>query len=283
MRSSVSGGFRAIACALAGMASTLVARADDVGRYPNWTGQWARVGSPNFDPTKPPGKGQQVPLTPEAQAAFDKIAANRAQGGLENSLSVTCVPNGMPRMMIDYETSDFFVTPAATYLWFDFSNELRRIYTDGRAWPAKIEPSFSGYSIGVWKDSAGSGRFDTLEVETRGLRGPRTFDGTGVSLHADNQSVIKERFFNDKADPGLLRDEITVEDHALTRPYTVTRAYKRVEKIVYTDNFCALDTSYVILGDENYFVGADGYMMPAKKGQKPPDLRYFGGEKQQGR
>ena len=31
---------------------------------------------------------------------------------------------------------------------------------------------------------------------------------------------------------------------------------------------------------ENYMLSADGYLMPAKKGQKPPDLRYFNRAKQ---
>jgi hypothetical protein len=31
----------------------------------------------------------------------------------------------------------------------------------------------------------------------------------------------------------------------------------------------------VKIGKENYMVSADGFLMPAKKGQKPPDLRYF--------
>ncbi len=60
-------------------------------------------------------------------------------------------------------------------------NELRRIYTDGRAWPAKITPTFAGYSIGKWLDEDGDGRYDTLVVETRGFKGPRTFDGTPAS------------------------------------------------------------------------------------------------------
>jgi hypothetical protein len=30
-----------------------------------------------------------------------------------------------------------------------------------------------------------------------------------------------------------------------------------------------------MIGKENYFMSADGYLMPAKKGQQPPDLRYF--------
>jgi hypothetical protein len=30
-----------------------------------------------------------------------------------------------------------------------------------------------------------------------------------------------------------------------------------------------------VIGKENYFLSADGLLMPAKKDQPPPDLRYF--------
>ena len=38
---------------------------------------------------------------------------------------------------------------------------------------------------------------------------------------------------------------------------------------------CAENNPYVAIGDETYFLSADGLLMPMKKGQKPPDLRYF--------
>ena len=31
----------------------------------------------------------------------------------------------------------------------------------------------------------------------------------------------------------------------------------------------------VMIGKENYFLSADGLLMPAKKDQAPPDTRYF--------
>ena len=37
---------------------------------------------------------------------------------------------------------------------------------------------------------------------------------------------------------------------------------------------CA-DNQHVAIGKENYFLSADGLLMPAKKNQAPPDLRYF--------
>jgi hypothetical protein len=44
-------------------------------------------------------------------------------------------------------------------------------------------------------------------------------------LHFDNQSVFKERIFRDKGDAKILHDEVTVIDHALTRPWTVDKKY----------------------------------------------------------
>jgi hypothetical protein len=54
--------------------------------------------------------------------------------------------------------------------------------------------------------------------------GPRVYDGTGLPLHYDNQSIFKERIYLDKANPNILHNEITVIDHALTRPWTVDKA-----------------------------------------------------------
>ena len=112
---------------------------------------------------------------------------------------------------------EFIVQPKITYILFE-DNLPRRIYTDGRSWPAEPEPSFAGYSIGHWVDEVGEGRFNLLEIETRYMKGPRTFDASGLPLHEDNQTVVKERIFLDKAKPDLLYDEITTIDRALTRP-----------------------------------------------------------------
>ncbi len=59
------------------------------------------------------------------------------------------------------------------------------------------------------------------------MKGPRSYDSTGLPLHQDNQTVVKERIYLDKADPNMLYDDITVIDHALTRPWTITKKYVR--------------------------------------------------------
>jgi hypothetical protein len=81
--------------------------------------------------------------------------------------------------------------------------------------------------------------------------------------------------FLDKADPDVLRDEITTIDHALTRPWTITRSYRRQRNPVWVEHICVESNQYVFIGKETYFVGGDGHLMPTKKDQVPPDLRYF--------
>jgi hypothetical protein len=183
----------------------------------------------------------------------------------------------MPRVMIAYEPFEVIVTPEITYVRVDHLGEFRRIYTDGRDWPAEIRPSFEGYSIGKWVDQDGVGRYNALEVETRGFKGPRAYDASGLPLHRDNQSVFKERIYLDGANPNLLHDDITVIDHGLTRPWTVNKTYRRNTnpRPIWIEYICAEGQQLVWIGNQGYMLSADGLLMPAKKDQPPPDLRYF--------
>ena len=136
-----------------------------------------------------------------------------------------------------------------------------------------------GYSIGKWVDEGGTGQYNLLEVETRNMKGPRSFDPSGIPLHDDNQTIVMERIYLDKADSNILRDEITTIDHALTRPWTVTKNYGRYRNSIWIESICSEANPHVRIGKENYMMSADGYLMPAKKNQAPPDLRYFNQQK----
>ena len=93
-----------------------------------------------------------------------------------------------------------------------------------------------GYSIGRWVDEDGDGKYDVLEVETRHFKGPRTYENSGLPLHPDNQSIIKERIYLDKNNQDILHDEFTVIDHALTQPWTVTKNYRRDRNDVFVED-----------------------------------------------
>ncbi|MEA2990527.1 MAG: hypothetical protein QOG83_3238 [Alphaproteobacteria bacterium] len=264
------------ALALAALcATTAGARAWDDARYPDWKGQWDRIGGGMYDPSKRPGRPQDPPLTAEYQAIWEVNLADEASGGQSYNTQVHCLPGGMPRMMIAYQPLETIITPDITYIAVSFFGEFRRVYTDGRDWPATIKPTFSGYSIGRWVDADGDGRYHTLEVETRSIKAPRNFDPSGIPFHKDNQTVVKERIFLDRSDPNILRDEITTFDHALTRPWTITRSYRRIRNPTWIEDVCAENNKYVFLGKESYFLSADGTLMPTRKDQPPPDLKYF--------
>jgi hypothetical protein len=264
------------AAALAAMLglATAGAQAADDARYPDWSGQWVRIGGVQWDPSKPRSRGQQAPLTAEYQSIFDQSLADQDAGGQGNNSRFTCRSSGMPRIMTAVYPLEIVIEPKITYILSEYVMP-RRIYTDGRPWPKEVEPAFAGYSIGHWTDADGAGRYEALEIETRHMKGPRDFDGDGLPLHKDNQTVVKERIYLDKTNPDILRDEITTIDHALTRPWTVTKSFTRERNPIWTEYDCNENNNHVVIGKESYFLSADGYLMPAKKGQQPPDLRYF--------
>jgi hypothetical protein len=293
MRFRNSIGATALAMALLMMIGS--AAAFDETKYPDLKGQWRRAGNRGllaggagglrYDDSKPPALtpslGQEPPLTPEYQAMYEANLADMAEGGQGIDPTYSCVSPGMPRVMIGYSQIEVVITPEITYLLMERDHDFyRRIYTDGRDFPADkaAEPQFLGYSIGKWLDEDGHGRYDTLVVETRGMKGPRVFDATGIPLHADNETIVKERIYLDKANPNLLHDDITTLDHALTRPWVVNKTYQRVasdKPIWWNHQVCGEGNVHVGIGKEVYFLSADGLLMPAKRDQSPPDLRYF--------
>jgi hypothetical protein len=274
------GPFGAVAVVATLLTTTGIVQAFDDAKYPDLSGTWERTGgaAPRFDTSKPRGLAQQAPLTPEFQRLYEASLADQAAGGQGDHTVYKCLAWGMPAMMNGYAEIQIVVLPETTYMLIDDGNDShRRIFTDGRSFPADAEPAFTGYSIGKWIDTTGSGRYDTLEVETRNFSGPRVYDNTGLKLHPDNQSVIRERIYLDKSDRNSLHDEITVEDHALTRPWTVLKTYKRNAdpKHIVREDVCVENNPHVAIGGDSYMLSADGYLMPVKKGQNPPDLRYF--------
>jgi hypothetical protein len=264
---------------LAGLCITFAdAGAWDDASYPDLKGQWRPIGGPGrFDIGKPAGRGQQAPLTPEYQKIFEANLVDQANGGQGTTPTYKCISPGMPRVTNGYGEIEFVVTPETTYFLVEHILDNRRIFTDGRDWPAELEPTLLGYSIGKWIDTTGSGRFDLLLAETRGFRGPRAFDASGLPLHADNQTVVKERIYVDKADPEVLHDEVTTFDHALTRPWTVMKNYHRDpnRRPNWTDEYCE-SNNHVTLGDSDYMLSADGFLMPTRKDQPAPNLKSFG-------
>jgi hypothetical protein len=274
------------ALALAAMlcAAASGARAFDDTKYPDLHGQWIGVrgtaggGQPSFDPVKRWGTTQDAPLIPEYDAMFKANLIDQNDGGQGTNATSTCLAPGMPMVMNAHSPMEIIVLPDTTYIRVDHIRDThRRIYTDGRDWPAAIEPGFDGYSIGRWIDTKGEGRYDLLEVETRAFKGPRSYDASGLPLHRDNQSIFKEEIYLDPANANLLHDDITVIDDGLTRPWTVHKTYRRNAnpRPIWIEYICAEGQQLVHIGTQGYMLSADGYLMPIRRNQPPPDLKYF--------
>jgi hypothetical protein len=254
------------------------ARAFDDAKSPDLKGQWRVVGGPmRFDPKKGWGPEQQAPLIAEYQAIFEANLVDQAAGGQGTTPTFTCISPGMPRVTNGYGQMEVVVTPETTHILVQHIHDNRRIFTDGRQWPAELEPTLLGYSIGQWIDSAGSGRYDVLEVETRGFKGPRAFDSSGIPLHQDNATIVKERIYLDPGDQNILHDQVTVLDHALTRPWTVIKNYRREPgaRPYWREVNCSENNNHVEIGKQAYMLSAEGFLMPTKRDQPPPDLKYF--------
>jgi hypothetical protein len=268
--------------------------ASDEAKYPDLKGYWRSTnrgliaggaGGFRWDESRPPSTdtdlGEEPPLTPEYRAIYQADLADIEKGGQGIDPTYKCVSPGMPRVMLAYSMLEFVVTPDVTYILMSRDHDFNRhIYTDGRDYPANmaLDPEFLGYSIGKWLDADGDGRYDTLVVETRGMKGPRVFDATGIPLHEDNETIVQERIYLDKADPNLLHDDITTLDHALTRPWLVNKTYQRIatdKSTWFGHAVCGEENAHIGIGKEVYFLSAEGLLMPAEKDQPPPDLRYF--------
>jgi hypothetical protein len=93
------------AAVMAALLATPSVQAFDESKYPDLKGQWRRADPGNrlviglaFGSSKPFGRGEEAPLTPEYQAIYEANLADMAQGGIDPTF--TCLAPGMPRIMI---------------------------------------------------------------------------------------------------------------------------------------------------------------------------------------
>src|SRR5947208_826601 len=143
-----------------------------------------------------------------------------------------------------------------------FGLTLSLTFADAQAWDDSKYPDLKGQ----WRrtESGDPTRFDPSKPA--GL-GQRALETTGLPLHDDNQTIVRERIYFDKAEPGILHDEITVIDNAFTRPWTITKNYRRVggARPVWREHVCAEHNQHVRISNDTYFLSADGHLMPTKK------------------
>lgn len=216
---------------------------------PNLNGIWRITnGGGSFIPN---GEKITAPLKGEYATVYAERRAAAARGTPIGDPTASCLPQGMPRFMNAIMPLEITQTPDRIVIYAEWNMQVRRIYLDGRSFPPadELDPTFNGYSIGRWEK-------DELVVETRGLRGDTTFDGSGLP-HSD-ALVVHERL--KLVDPETLHNVMTVEDSkAFTHPWTVTKIYKRAPTFTIIEYVC-MENNRNPIGED----GVTGFIHPGE-------------------
>lgn len=204
-----------------------IARADgyaELEQLPDWGGIWYPDWGALFA-----GRDAAAPqLTPEAQIKFDAYTESIRVNGPNQEAQAQCLPPGVPGVMQQPYPIELLFTPGRVTLLTEAYEQVRRIYTDGRALPEEPDLFFNGNSVGHWEG-------DTLVVESVGFHLSTNISaGIGHSEHMR----IDERIYLES--PGLLIDEMTISDpEVLTSPFVVRIAFKPDNEYPMREYVCA--------------------------------------------
>ncbi len=181
------------------------------------TGIWISQGGIGWTPGIPPGRGQKPPLTAEYAKLFEGHLADAAAGKPTGDPTAGCLPPGMPRVMTMTYPMEITMGTDRIMIYAEWDEQLRRIFIDGRPLPVDPDPTYNGESVGHWEGNL-------LLSTAYGFKLETNLESSG--LPKSDKAIAYERIW--LADDDTLRDEITLVDPvALSKPWTVTKTYKR--------------------------------------------------------
>ncbi len=215
----------------------------------DFSGIWISQGGIGWTPGVPPGRGQKPPLTPAYAKIFETNQVNADHGRPTGDPTASCLPPGMPRIMTMTYPMEITTGPDRIMIYAEWDEQVRRIFTDGRPLDATPDPTFNGQTTGHWEGNI-------LIATTFGLRLETNLESSG--LPKSDKMIAYERIW--LADDDTLRDEITLVDPvALSKPWTVTKNYKRAPP-----DFTLLP--YVCLENNRNPIAADGSIRAVLQG-----------------
>ncbi len=196
----------------------------DVAKWPDFTtGDWASPSTVNVPGLG--GMGAKGPVWTAKVLAEDEVERKTRPGGVWAS----CEPAGMP----GDTGSKFFYTKDVIIIsgHSDWYNPWRRVYMDGRAHPADVEPTYFGHSIGRWEGQ-------TLIIDTVGIRGEASPSGH-IRIGNDLSHVI-ERYRLLDAD--TLELQLRFENsESLVEPFVLLKTLKRHRNYEFPEAICWTD------------------------------------------
>ena len=166
-----------------------------------------------------------LPYQPWLAKLVDERTANQAI----DDPHIRCLPDlflrayGLPHYLKFVQTPDLLV------MLNEYNGVYRQVFTDGRPLPDAPNPSWQGYSTGMWSD-------ETLVIDTVGFRNDLWIDWDGSVI--TESAKVRERIR--RTDFGHLDIEVTVDDaKAYTKPWTVTLRQQFAPDTELIDEICA--------------------------------------------
>ena len=194
-----------------------------LAKLPDFSGVWEIGGGGGGRGGGRGGAPAGPQLTPAAEARRKELQAR----GLQDSETANCLPPGMPGIMGQPYPMEFLLTPGKVTIVIEAYQQVRHIYTDGRALPEDPDSKFHGTSVGRWEG-------DTLVVETVGFS-PLTELARNVP-HSGQMRIV-ERFR--LSDPDTMTIETTITDPDVLRaPFTSSRTLRRHRNWTIAEYIC---------------------------------------------
>ena len=191
-----------------------------------WLGTITFVPGGKFPPGRGPADGRPatlwapwpLPYTPAYQKVYDERVEAAKKGRQLGDVSATCLPFGLPMMLVSKVYPDEIVQTPGQVPFFMNNTFPLVIWSDGRGHPKNLEPSYNGHSIGYWIG-------DTLFVDTVGIDGK-----TGLEVMRNPHSdKLRIRWTVRKVARDTLQLHVTLYDEdAFNEPVVTTNIWRRM-------------------------------------------------------
>jgi hypothetical protein len=158
--------------------------------------------------------GHPDPLPPFNAEGQAKYLANKKF--IDAGDVLDCDPYGTARNFFTPRPFENIYARDRLLQHFEYYDNWREIWTDGRDFPDDLEPDFMGYSIGKWEGNV-------FVVESRGYNGKQFLTWQGFPLSESMHQT--ERW--QRVDHDTLKIVFTFDDPAVyAKPWTITYFYK---------------------------------------------------------
>ena len=229
-----------VACGAREPAQEAPAKPRDAGDR-QFTGVWVPIGSFEDPAGPPPFQNTRWPANPP----FTDWGAAESRRLTDPANLKVCSPNGPVFFMseVGIFPLQFLEAPDQIVILREASGMPRRIYTDGRAHPEDLEPSWMGHSIGHFDG-------ETLVVDTVGLNGQaRAMNGVGSNARVSEDDAKPRMPSSEQlhlvermklvANGELLEDELTIVDpKTYTEPVILKHYFQRRPDIDMLEYYC---------------------------------------------